>query len=580
MRVTVAPSPHSYPSPVAAADAPRRLPWAAPFVLLLVVLVASWHTVGIGPELLGRSAVQSLAALLADAYPAELSPPFLGTVLSAMLQTLAMAISSIMLAVALALPLAMVATPLFWHASPADERDLGWRATSTIAFLRGLLSIVRAVPDLLWAMIFVAAAGLGSTPGVLALATTYTAVLGRMYADVFDGVDARPTQALRASGASRLQACLWGIWPQAVPGILAYTLYSFECTVRAASVLGFVGAGGLGQELALSLRLLRYDEALTLLGAFGVLTLGTDYFSGLVRWFMRTPPPAAACTLPRATRFRVKPALALPSAVVGLVLAGTATNLLVGADIGSALFGVFDASRRAMAFVGSWMPPEVEWSFLASLGQPLAETLGMSILGTAGGLCLATVLAIPATSTLVFRPHGSAGRESSLAHGARLLLYSGARLLLGLLRVIPDIVWAAICAIVIGFGPAAGTLAIALHTGGVLGRLCADTLEEAPPAPAQLLRAAGAGSAHLLIWSLYPAVKPLLASYTMLRWESNLRACTILGLVGGGGLGQAIYHSVQLGLYPRALTLVIVVALLVVTVDRMSERLRVRVLRA
>jgi phosphonate transport system permease protein len=145
------------------------------------------------------------------------------------------------------------------------------------------------------------------------------------------------------------------------------------------------------------------------------------------------------------------------------------------------------------------------------------------------------------------------------------------RLVLNVLRSIPDLVWVLICIVVIGIGPFAGTVAIGLHTAGVLGKLYAETLEEVPRRPIEALRALGAGPFQLLSWGLWPQAKRMLASYTIVRWETNLRVSTILGLVGGGGLGQAIYNNVQLGFYARLSTLLLITYAMVMLSDWIGD---------
>jgi phosphonate transport system permease protein len=148
---------------------------------------------------------------------------------------------------------------------------------------------------------------------------------------------------------------------------------------------------------------------------------------------------------------------------------------------------------------------------------------------------------------------------------------------LNILRPIPELVWVLICIIAVGIGPFAGTIALGLHTAGVLGKLYAETNEEVPMRPVEALRSLGARPPQLLLWAIWPQARPLLSSYTVLRWETKLRASTILGLLGGGGLGQAIYNNVQLGFYPRLSTLILIVYALVLTSDWIRERLRLRV---
>lgn len=160
------------------------------------------------------------------------------------------------------------------------------------------------------------------------------------------------------------------------------------------------------------------------------------------------------------------------------------------------------------------------------------------------------------------------------------MVYHAARMLATLLRAIPELVWVLICILAVGLGPFAGTLAIGIHTGGVLGKLYAETLEEVPMKPVEALRAAGGRPLQILLWAIWPQARPMLTSYTILRWEMNLRVSTVLGLVGGGGLGQAIYNNVQLGFYDRMATLIVVVYGLVIATDRISEALRIRSVNA
>ncbi|HKG23464.1 MAG TPA: ABC transporter permease subunit, partial [Blastocatellia bacterium] len=166
------------------------------------------------------------------------------------------------------------------------------------------------------------------------------------------------------------------------------------------------------------------------------------------------------------------------------------------------------------------------------------------------------------------------GRHSRAERLARRLVYTSTRLALNGLRSIPELVWVLVCILAVGLGPFAGTLAIGLHTGGVLGKLYAEALEEAPERPLEALRASGARPLQILVWGILPQVRPALASYTVLRWEMNLRVSTVLGLVGGGGLGLAIYNNIQLGFYSRIATLIIVIYTLVIATDWIGNRLR------
>src|SRR2546426_6481607 len=207
---------------------------------------------------------------------------------------------------------------------------------------RALLGFVRAVPDLVWALLFVAAIGLGSLAGTLALAVAYSGVLGRVYADVFEHVDPQPLEALQSTGATRMQIFLRGVWPQALPHLMAYTLYSFECCVRAAAVLGFVGAGGIGYEISVSMRLFEYGQVLTLLLVFIMLLTATDAASRYLRARTVKSPARlhevraqgkASARKPFASSSRrlVLRMLILPLAVASFALAGFTPHTLTDA---------------------------------------------------------------------------------------------------------------------------------------------------------------------------------------------------------------------------------------------------------
>ncbi|MGH7323694.1 MAG: PhnE/PtxC family ABC transporter permease, partial [Candidatus Rokuibacteriota bacterium] len=145
------------------------------------------------------------------------------------------------------------------------------------------LSVFRSIPEFVWAFMFVRAVGLGPFPGVLAIGVAYGGMLGKVYSEILESANPRPLETLRAAGASRLAVVLYGLLPQAMPNVVAYTLYRWECAIRASAILGFVGAGGLGQQIELSMRMFQFDEVLTLLAVLLALVGAVDFVSGRVR---------------------------------------------------------------------------------------------------------------------------------------------------------------------------------------------------------------------------------------------------------------------------------------------------------
>jgi phosphonate transport system permease protein len=151
-----------------------------------------------------------------------------------------------------------------------------------------------------------------------------------------------------------------------------------------------------------------------------------------------------------------------------------------------------------------------------------------------------------------------------------------ARLVLNFLRSIPELVWAALMVMAAGLGPFAGTLGLAWHTAGVIGRLFAETLENASPEPAQALRLSGSRPSIAFLYGTMPNVVPQLIAYSLYRWEINIRMAAILGVVGAGGLGQMLFFSLSLFQQPQAMTVILAMLALVVIVDGASAWLRQR----
>ncbi len=205
-----------------------------------------------------------------------------------------------------------------------------------------------------------------------------------------------------------------------------------------------------------------------------------------------------------------------------------------------------EAAHSMGRFIGEFFPPDVAPAFLAKVARATWETLAMSLLGTLIAALLGLLLALPASRT-----HA---QDSSRLRAAT-------RWLLNTLRSIPELVWASLLLVSAGLGPFAGTLALGFHTAGVLGRLFAEAIENAPAEPAFALRTQGASRVQVFAYATLPQVLPQLMSYTLYRWENNIRAAAVLGVVGAGGLGQLL--AFHMGLFHMGKTATILAAMLV-----------------
>jgi phosphonate transport system permease protein len=244
------------------------------------------------------------------------------------------------------------------------------------------------------------------------------------------------------------------------------------------------------------------------------------------------------------------------------VVAGVATLVVASfasLDLQWTKFFALQSMQRMGRFVGELLVPATDSTFLRKLAVASAETLAMSGLGTLLAAVFGLLLALPAS-----RKHAD---DRAPARGPT-------RLVLNALRSIPELVWAALLIISAGLGPFAGTLALAMHTTGVLGRLFAEAIENAPPGPAFALRAQGVAEGRVFLYATLPQIVPQLASYTLYRWENNIRAAAVLGVVGAGGLGQML--AFHMGLFQMRETSAILIAMiaLVALVDLGSYLMR------
>ncbi|QXW45699.1 PhnE/PtxC family ABC transporter permease [Pseudomonas amygdali] len=266
----------------------QRDPAATPRLLLTLLAIALlWPGIRLAElnpfVLLQADNARTMGNFLAGFWPVAHSAEFLGLLLEATLQTLAIATAGIAIALLLAVPASLLASKALSLSAASRGGRPGWLGQCLRWPTRGVLIFLRSVPEIVWALLFVRAVGLGPTAGVLAIAITYAGMLGKVYAEIFESVDQRPAHALLQSGSGRLAALAYGILPNAVAELTSYTVYRWECAVRASVVMGFVGAGGLGQQIDLSMRMFAGDEVASMLLTFLLLVLLADQLSRLLR---------------------------------------------------------------------------------------------------------------------------------------------------------------------------------------------------------------------------------------------------------------------------------------------------------
>ncbi|MGL6110934.1 MAG: PhnE/PtxC family ABC transporter permease [Rubrivivax sp.] len=220
---------------------------------------------------------QFLGSFLPPAHSAE----FLSMVARESWRTVAIATAGMTLALVLALPLTLLSTRVLSISALSGRMARGpfWLRQA----VRALLIVLRSVPELVWALVFVRVVGLGPTAGVLAIALTYGGMLGKVYGEILESGEGHATQTLLRNGSSRLQAFFFGLLLQNAGELTSYTVYRWECAIRSSVVLGFIGAGGLGQQLDNSMKMFNGGEVFTILAVFVALVALADRISAGLR---------------------------------------------------------------------------------------------------------------------------------------------------------------------------------------------------------------------------------------------------------------------------------------------------------
>ena len=385
------------------------------------------------------------------------------------------------------------------------------------------LASVRSIPDLTLAILCVVVVGIGTPAGMLALAIFYSAAIGKIFADLFRAADRNALDALRATGASRLSVAWFGLLPLRSKDILSYGTYEFESAVRASVIVGAVGGGGIGTELVGSINALDFHRATTLILLLIVLIAVIDRLARVIK----QRPSALLLVFPLAAF---------------AAWAGRPEML---------------AFSHSVSTFSKMLPPDLSRDAAAQLPKLLLETFEIAIGGTFFAMLGALPLGLAAARN--FTPIWISGPVRRILEG---------------LRAVPEIVWGLLLVSVIGTGPEAGVIALALHGTGALGRLYAESFENIRTEPVQAIAATGARPLAIAGFAYLPLALAPISVHTLFRLEWNVRAATIVGVIGAGGIGQALFNAQQLFFYRQMTAYILITWLIVAAVDFASDRFR------
>lgn len=387
----------------------------------------------------------------------------------------------------------------------------------------GVLASIRSIPDLTLAILCVVVVGIGPAAGMLALAIFYSSAVGKILADLFRSADRDAVDALRATGASRLAVAWFGLLPLRSKDILSYGTYEFESAVRASVIVGAVGGGGIGTELIGSINALDFHRASTLILLLIALIAIIDRLARVVKQHPAT--------------------LLLFFPLAGIAAWYSRPEML--------------AFSHSFSTFSKMLPPDLPGEAFHQLPRLLLETFEIAIGGTFFamlgalplGLCAARNF-VPAVVSIPIR-----------------------RILEGF-RAVPEIVWGLLLVSVIGTGPEAGIIALALHGTGSLGRLYAESFENIRTEPVHAIATTGARPLAIAGFAYVPLALAPMAVHTLFRLEWNVRAATIVGVIGAGGIGQALFNAQQLFFYRQMTAYILITWLIVAAVDYASDRFR------
>ena len=505
------------------------------FVFAVACLVAFvWSWIFLGMSFSGiTSSFGDVGRLLKRMVPPDFSN--LSNIVDATIETVWMAIMGTAGAIVLSFPLALGAAR---NTSPHP----------TVRYIcRTVISLTRAVPDLVLGAVFVSALSIGPLPGVLALAIHSIGMVGKLFADAIEQAAEAPREATISVGATRRQTTRASILPQAMPSMIATALFRLEINIRASTVLGLVGAGGIGVLIQTSLRSLDYESALGAVAVIFVVVTAVELLSVRIRSAILGDAAALAQSarhgwfsqkiIARDTRVNKKSfetrALSPPwtwdrmfstATISGFLLALAVAVLTIDIDWARTI----PLMPQIITVFGDLFPPDFT-TVRSEMVTGIVESVVIAVIATGLGLLIAVPLSLLAARNIM----------------TKRILSTVTRLVMLAFRGIPELIIAVIFVSAMGLGPVPGTLALTVVTASFSAKLFAEALEEVDAAPREAVLAVGAGKIQEFFASVVPQFMPAFTGHFLYILDVNLRSSTVLGIVGGGGIGFLLLNSMR-----------------------------------
>ncbi len=536
---------------VRAIQSPQRYPIISPRTLwwLLALLGILWALFQVDifeGGLVNQGGWTLVWGFLQASLHPDMSWTFLALAIKAMTITLAYAAAGSTISVILGVTGGILSSRVWWQSVLPPRikaaRRLGGYKTPWLG-IRAILAVPRAIHEIIWGLFFINILGLTPLTGILAIAIPFGAITAKVFSEILDETPRQPMNTMLNSGVGLPKAMIYGLLPTAFPNLVSYAFYRFECSIRSATVLGIIGAGGLGYEIFLSLQSLRYEQMWTLFLALFLLSGLTDSWSRTLRRRLGSSHRIALVEKKASrpgSQTKINDPVIMFSLVGGIFLTGFSFWFLQPEFF--QLFSPRTLDLLAGVFQDSF-PPVVARSQLGELFNLSFQTLAMSILAITFAGTLGIIASFFASSSSL-----QVGGRKSTNIVLVLLRHAFTRLtgsILLILRAIPAPIWALILLYVLFPGILPGAIALGLYTLGILGRLMTEVVENLDKRPLQALSSQGAPQAQVFLYGVLPGTMPGFLSYIIYRWEVCIRATVIVGLVGAGGLGRLLTEQLS-----------------------------------
>lgn len=523
-------------------------------IAILIAIVYSVITSGITSDAFHTGGIYAVKQIASAMLTPNLSSEVLKTGLIATLKTIVYGFAGMTLATILGFIMSLIASGILFD---------GYRINKLAKMISlNLLGLMRSVHELVWALLFVTAFGLSPLSGVLAIGIPYGGMLGKIWTSIFEDMPSSIVSSLKANGATNLQILIYGYLPYSFDNMFSYGMYRLECALRSSAVMSFVGLGGLGYQIQLTLNDLLYSEMWTYIYFLMIMVVFFDLLSNKFRSSKREKN----YSIKRNILLSIIAAISIYSwyYIFNVDHASfsklfSEKNMSFAVKFFKSLFG-YGSDIDSIAFFN---PEQIGSALVLTV-----DTIKMSILAIMISVIMMLITVLPGSIIIA---DGTATGEKSFLLKVLYFIVRGTYIFS---RAIPELIWAMIIVFLFKPGIIPGAIALGLHNYGILGKLCAEVVEDMDIKPLKSLASSGAGNLQIMVYGILPSVFKKFITYIIYRWEIILRTTIVVGLVGAGGLGYMFRLSLSYFHYTEVTLVLICYLLLVKLSDFLSNNLR------